>query len=109
MSNSASVEDSAIQAMPNHRARLNPGIVRDVSCYVWAFAARYRTEARMTLSGYRGVQRARRKGQIQRARMMVRLIDDLIRALVETVDLRDVDAAVREWESALAQDAPGGA
>lgn len=95
-----------VQHLPQHRARINPAHLPELVCYIVAIRDEYDKAARMTLHGLKGVQRNRRKGQIDWARTMVRAIDAIIERFGQTVDLRLVDQA-REGIASASRDGKG--
>lgn len=90
-----------IQAMPEHRARINPDIVPDLLTFALALREQYQRTAQMTLSGTAGVIRARKKGQIAWARAQMEAIDSVCRALHGTLDMRAIDRVRAEWAEAM--------
>lgn len=86
-----------IQVYPEHRARIDPTVIPDLSCALLTMRRKYERQARMTLSGLKGVDRERRKGQIRWARGVVQAYDLILREMCDTFDLRDLDAVRREY------------
>lgn len=90
-----------VQVLPDQRARIDPSVVPQLTCYLLAIRERYENQSRETLSGKTGRSRQMAQGRIAYAQCMCEAIDALTRTFYEVIDLRAYDRARDEWEAQL--------
>lgn len=97
-----------LQRMPGRKYRIDPVVIGEM--VAWLTAVRKPFE-RIASQGWRGAdeaERARRRGEREYGRQMLRAIDAIATSLLETRDADDIDAAIQAWRQALLTDGKGG-
>lgn len=89
-----------LQVMPRGRVRIDPTAIREITLWVYAQACRYERKSVMTLRGLKGHERARVLGERRAAEAAIGVLVDFASRLTETVDIRLIDEAAREWDMA---------
>lgn len=92
------VKRHALIVYPQHRVGINGALVPELAHWLHAFSARYRKVLTVTGRGLGKRDRAKLRGSKTHARMMLRLCEAIRNAMLETVDLRDVDESRRLWD-----------
>jgi len=90
-----------VEEMPDSRVRLSPMAVPDLVCWIDALRARWDKVARMTLSGYKGKERERRKAQILAAKARCAVYDEVAQSMHETIANEAYQAARHQWQEGL--------
>lgn len=85
------VPSPIIQAMPGGRARIDPSARQGLMNWVFAVRSRWDKLSRMTLRGYKGADRDRRKAQIEYANRMVEVCDTFTDSLFGTLSMRTLE------------------
>lgn len=90
-----------LQVMPMGRVRLDPVSVREITLWVYAYACRYDRKASQTLRGLKGDERARVLGERRAAEAAIGVLTLFAAGLTDTVDVRLIDEAAAQWDSAF--------
>lgn len=94
-----------LQVMPGGRVRFDPAAVREITLWVYAFACRYDKKANRTLRGLTGNERARVLGERRAAEASISTLVEFAACLTDTLDIRLIDEAAREWDEVMGRPA----
>lgn len=89
-----------LQVMPLGRVRLDPTSVRELTAWVCAYASKYRTTATKTLRGLKGAERKYVLASRRAAEAAIEVLFLFAAGLTDTLDVRLIDSALREWDVA---------
>lgn len=89
---------SIAQVMPKSRVRLDPTIIRDLSCWILAMYAHQRRAAAWSWGRNDDESEKQKRSYILRMRETVKCVSDLLNRLRDTCDLAEFSRLREEWD-----------
>jgi hypothetical protein len=87
-----------IQQMPEQRVRLNPILVKEISCLLLAFGKQWEQILKRTHRGMDAHARASLRGQKEYANHAISALNVLLACIQDTASLADFEEQVKQWE-----------